>query len=230
MFGTVSKHVVRRAAILMLTAGALTACDPSGITIQNTNSSNDGPRVNIRGTLNMAILVPSGSGDANQEKLANDLVSAAEMALKNYPETKIALRVYSTAGNAATASAAAQKALNDGAKVIIGPLFAEAANAVGQVAAAKGVNVLSFSNNTDVAGGNVFVMGNTFQNTADRIVGYAASRGFRSIAVVAPENSTGELAAGAVRAAASKSRRALFRHVQLSVFTRWYLIQNSGHR
>ena len=204
MFGLFSANVARRAAILLLTASALSACDPSGITLPSSGSG-DGPRVNPRGTLNIAILVPSGSGDANQERLADDLVRAAEMALKNYPETKIALRVYPTAGNATTASAAAQKALNDGAKVIIGPLFAEAANAAGQVAAAKGVNVLSFSNNTDVAGGNVFVMGNTFQNTADRIVGYAASKGFRSVAVVAPQNSSGELAAAAVRGAAAKS-------------------------
>ena len=40
-----------------------------------------------------------------------------------------------------------------------------------------GLTVLSFSNNASVAGQNVYVLGNTFDNTADRLVGYGLSRG-----------------------------------------------------
>ena len=39
--------------------------------------------------------------------------------------------------------------MNDGAKIILGPVYAEAANAAGIAAARKGVNVLAFSNNLD---------------------------------------------------------------------------------
>ena len=73
--------------------------------------------------------------------------------------------------------------MNDGAKIILGPVYAAAANAAGTAVAARGVNVLSFSNNTDIAGGNVFVLGHTFENTASRLVGYATSQGKRNFTI-----------------------------------------------
>ena len=90
---------------------------------------------------------------------------------------QIDLRVYGTAGNAQTAANQAAVAVNDGAAIIIGPLYAEAANAAGITAAQNGVNVLAFSNNTTIAGGNVFVLGATFDNSANRLVGFAAGQG-----------------------------------------------------
>jgi len=155
----------RRALIGGLLALSLAACEDITPTTTQSTGGSDGPRINPNNVTAVALLVPSGSGNANQENLANNLIRAAEMAIADHPGAKIDLRVYATAGNAGQASAAAQKAIGQGAKIIIGPLFAEAANAVGKVAAANNVNVLSFSNNTQVAGGNVFVLGNTFQNT-----------------------------------------------------------------
>ncbi|GLQ35004.1 penicillin-binding protein activator [Amylibacter marinus] len=203
MFGKKPLDFARRSTVALLFAGGLSACVPS--TGTTTSSNGDGPRVNPKATVKVALLVPSGSGNANHDSLADNLTKAAEMALKDHPEAKIRLKVYSTGGNAQQAASAARAALSDGSKVIIGPLFAEAANAVGQVAATKGINVLSFSNNTDVAGGNVFVMGNTFQNTANRIVSHASAQGFKSIAVIAPQNAAGQLASSAVRSAVSRS-------------------------
>ncbi|MDZ7907792.1 MAG: ABC transporter substrate-binding protein [Gemmobacter sp.] len=61
------------------------------------------------------------------------------------------------------------KAVDEGARIILGPVYAQEANAAGVAVAGRGVNVLSFSNNPDIAGRNVFVLGPTFQNTADRL-------------------------------------------------------------
>ncbi len=68
--------------------------------------------------------------------------------------------------------------------MILGPVFAGAANAAGVAVADQGINVLAFSNNTGIAGGNVFVLGPTFQNAADRLTRYAARQGKGSIFVV----------------------------------------------
>ena len=43
--------------------------------------------------------------------------------------------------------------------------------------AGAGVNVLAFSNNPDIAGGNVFVLGPTFQNTANRLASLRRAAG-----------------------------------------------------
>ncbi len=96
----------------------------------------------------------------------------------------IDLRVYSTAGDANQAASMATKAVNDGAKVILGPVFAQSANAAGVAVARRNVNVLSFSNNPNIAGGNVFILGNTFQNTANRLTRYATRQGKGKILVV----------------------------------------------
>jgi len=120
-------------------------------------------------------------------------------------DVKTDLRVYNTAANATTASNATIKAINEGAKVIIGPLYAEAANAAGLAAAGRSVNVLAFSNNTEIAGGNVFLLGNTFDNTARRLVRYAAGQGKKKVMVVHANTPAGELGKQAIEKATSGS-------------------------
>ena len=114
----------------------LSACDvplPSGPLLGNTR------------TVKVALLVPQSS--ANGAPIALSLENAARLAAEDLGEgVQIDLMVYDTGGTPAGAEVAARNALSDGAKVFLGPLFAEAANSAGQVAASRGVNVLTFSN------------------------------------------------------------------------------------
>ncbi len=82
------------------------------------------------------------------------------------------LAVYPTGGSSAGGASAASQAVAEGAKIIVGPLFSTETAGAGPVAASSGLTVLSLSNNTDVAGGNVFILGTSFANTADRLVAY----------------------------------------------------------
>jgi outer membrane PBP1 activator LpoA protein len=176
----------------------LSGCIDTGLTSR-------GPNVNTGKPVVVALLVPSESGNAQQDALADSLVRAAELAISQMPQAKIDLRVYSTAGNADKATQAARQALSDGAKIFVGPLFAEAANAAGTVAATKGVNVLSFSNNPTIAGGNVFILGDTFQNTANRIIGYSVANGRRNIGAIARSDAAGDVAIQAIQSAALRN-------------------------
>jgi hypothetical protein len=72
---------------------------------------------------------------------------------------------------------------------------------VGPAVAGDGINVLSFSNNTAVAGGNVFVLGMTFENTAERLLAHAAGQDRGRVMIVAERNLRGELATSAIRRA-----------------------------
>ncbi|MBL4559147.1 MAG: ABC transporter substrate-binding protein [Rhodobacteraceae bacterium] len=140
----------------------------------------------------------AGAGDRKRRRLAIADLSGAE----------IDLRVYSTAGDPARAAQVARQAVDEGADVIVGPLFSEAANAAGQAVAGRGVNVLSLSNNAEIAGGNVFVLGYTFGDIARRVVGFAAAQGRSRIMIVYPETSAGAVARDAtVRAVAASGRR-----------------------
>lgn len=157
-------------------AAALSACDPTALT--------GGPGAGGSDTVQVALLVPAGAGDGNVAFLAQNLTNAARLAAADLDGAQVDLRVYDTAGNAAQAARVTSQAIGEGADVIVGPLFAEAAAAAGVAAAGSGVTVLSFSNNPGIAGGNVFVMGPTFDNTARRLLGYARRQGVSSIMIV----------------------------------------------
>ncbi|MFV2053618.1 penicillin-binding protein activator [Aliiroseovarius sp. YM-037] len=156
----------------------LAACDTVPI------GANTGPRINTNNPVPVALLVPRGSANQGDAVLAQSLENAARLAIADLGGVDIDLRVYGTGGQAGLAAQVAQQAVDDGAKIILGPVFAEAANAAGVAVANRNVNVLSFSNNTEIAGGNVFVLGNTFQNSAGRLASYAVRQGKGRIVVV----------------------------------------------
>ena len=62
--------------------------------------------------------------------------NAADMALAEFNAPNVQLLVKDDAGSAEGARQAAQQALNEGAEIILGPLFAQSVTLVGQVARA----------------------------------------------------------------------------------------------
>lgn len=153
----------------------------------------------------VALLVPGGSSSPNINALAQSLKNAARMAAADAQGATIDLRIYDTGGDAAKAVAQANAAADAGAKIIVGPLYAEAANAVGNAMTPRNINVLSFSNNTEIAGGNVFTMGTSFANVADRLVGYGVKQGKKNIYVVAENDVAGQIGGRAIETAIARN-------------------------
>ena len=162
-----------------------------------------GPTINTGKAVPVALLVPGGSGSGSDEVIARSLENAARMAISDLDGAKIDLRVYNTAGNPATAAEVAKEAVNDGAKIILGPVYAASANAVGVAVRGRNVNVLAFSNNVAIAGGNVFVLGPTYQNTANRLISYARRTGLSNILLVEDPGLAGKVGGDALRSAAA---------------------------
>jgi ABC-type branched-subunit amino acid transport system substrate-binding protein len=189
-----------RLALLLLTALGLAACD----TLPGSGT-NTGLRINTDRPVQVALLVPGGSGQSGDSVLAESLEKAARLAISDLQDARIDLRVYNTGGQPAQAAQVAVAAVGDGARVILGPVFGEAANAAGVAVAPRNVNVLSFSNNTAIAGGNVFVLGPTFDNTASRLVRYAAAQGRDRILVVHDQTTAGEAGRRAIERAIARS-------------------------
>ena len=165
-----------------------------------TNRLADGQGEYMADPVPVALLVPN-SAEATAP-IAASLENAARLAVADLDRIKIDLRVYDTAGNADIAARQAQRAVKEGAKIIVGPLYGGAANAAGLAVADKNVNVLSFSNNSAIAGGNVLVLGKTFDNTAKRIVEFAAAQGKMRAMIVHPNNVEGSFGRLALERAA----------------------------
>ncbi len=186
-----------RTAALILATATLAACAAPGARV----AGNDGITVDPSQPVKVALLLPYGTGDPGREQIARSLENAARLAQADLRDATLELTVYPTSGSTAGGSAAAAQAVAAGAKIIVGPLFStETAGAEGPASAA-GLTLLSLSNNPSVAGGNVYVLGTTFRNTADRLVSYGQSRGLNSFGVVYPAGLEGETARDAVREA-----------------------------
>ena len=192
---------VRTGAILLVTGAALAACNVAG----PGASSGGGGRAGS-GPTEVALLVPYGSSRSTDAVVARSLENAARLAAADLGDGVVSITVYPTQGTPAGAGAAATTAIAEGAQVILGPLYAETTAAAGVAASSAGIPVLSFSNNTAVAGGNVWVLGNTFENTARRVLGFAAAQGRNRVLVTHSSDGTGQIANDAIVRAAGETR------------------------
>lgn len=184
----------------VLAAMTLAACEPIEM---GASGPQTGQLIDPSQPVQVALLVPGGNADLDW--LARSLTNSAKMAAADARGATIDLRIYNAGAEPGAAVASANQAVAEGARIILGPLFADSANAVGNAMAPKGVNVLSFSNNTDIAGGNVFVLGNTFDNIADRLVSYGVKNGKRRILMVAEDDAAGQVGARAIQRAIQKN-------------------------
>ena len=192
---------ILRLFTLPLAVLALAGCDSGGY--------GGGPRIDTSQPVPVALLVPSGSGASGDEVLAQSLENAARLAMRDLGDITIDLRVYATKGDATVAADQAQLAVAEGAKIILGPVYAEAANAAGLAVAQSGVNLLSFSNNTAIAGGNVFVLGASFETTAERLVSFAGAQGKDRIVIVHAQDFAEERGRDAIAGAIAAQRATL---------------------
>jgi ABC-type branched-subunit amino acid transport system substrate-binding protein len=121
------------------------------------------------------------------------------MALAEFNSPNIQLLVKDDGGTAQGAQQAAQQALSEGAEIIVGPLFAQAVAAVGQVARGRGVPVIAFSTDVSVAARGVYLLSFLPESDVDRIVDFAVSQGKRSFAAMLPENAYGTVVEAALQ-------------------------------
>ncbi len=183
-----------RSSIAALSLLALAACDVPVIQGGGNFSGK---------TVKVALLVPYGSSTPSDDVLARSLENAARLAIADLGNSNIQLTVYNTAAQASVTTTAANQAAADGAQIIIGPLRSDAANAAAIAVRDDKLNVLSFSNNASIAGGNLFVLGNTFDNIARRLMRYSSAQGRSRLVVVHPKTAVGTIARNAVVKATS---------------------------
>ncbi|TNC51894.1 penicillin-binding protein activator [Rubellimicrobium rubrum] len=178
------------------------ACAP----VATTGGGPEAPTLQAGAPVPVALLVPAGSPNESDNFVAQNLENAARLAIADLNGVQVDLRVYATGGNPTRAATVAQTAVAEGAAIILGPLRAEEANAVGVAVADSGVNVMAFSNNPTIAGGNVFILGPTFQNTADRLIRYGRGVGIDRYFVVHGTDLGGTLGRDAIQASAAQNR------------------------
>jgi ABC-type branched-subunit amino acid transport system substrate-binding protein len=148
------------------------------------------------GAVKVALLLPL-TGSGNTPSVAKALKQAAELALFDFDNPSVSLVPKDTRGTPDGARAAAQSAIQDGAELIIGPLFAGEVAGAAPVARQSNIPMIAFSSDEKVAGGGVYLLSFLAGRDVPRIVSYAASRGKRNFALLIPQSPYGRLAEAA---------------------------------
>jgi ABC-type branched-subunit amino acid transport system substrate-binding protein len=143
-----------------------------------------------QGQVRVALILPL-SAQGNAGVAAQSMKNAAEMAIAEFKNPNIQLLVKDDGGTPQGAQAGAQQAINEGAEIIIGPLFAEAVRAVGATARPRGIPVIAFSTDVSVAARGIYLLSFLPETDVKRIVDYAVSRGKRSFAAMMPDSAYG---------------------------------------
>jgi branched-chain amino acid transport system substrate-binding protein len=144
----------------------------------------------IAGAVRVGLVLPM-SAAGNAGLAAQSMKNAADMALAEFNNSSVQLLLKDDGGTAQGAAQAVQQALDEGAQIIIGPLFAHSVGAAGQTARARGVPVIAFSTDTNVASRGVYLLSFLPETDVERVVAYAVSQGKRSFAALMPENAYG---------------------------------------
>ncbi len=150
------------------------------------------------GQVRVGLILPL-SAAGNVGVAAQSMRNAGEMALAEFHNPNIQLLVKDDGASAFGAQQAAQQALEEGAQIILGPLFAQSVAAVGQVARARNVPVIAFSTDASVAAHGVYLLSFLPESDAERIISYSASVGKRAIAALIPDNAYGSVVEAALK-------------------------------
>src|SRR6202166_5216993 len=180
----------RRTAIgLILGAPLLGACSGMSSLSNPFSSGPDAgpagppqqPQAVGTGQVKVGLVLPlSASGNAGVAALS--MKNAAEMALAEFLNPNIQLLIKDDGGSPQGASQGTQQALDEGAEIILGPLFASSVPATAQLARGRGVSVIAFSTDSSVAGRGVYLLSFLPESDVNRIVEYSASIGKKSFA------------------------------------------------
>ncbi len=159
-----------------------------GKTLAETQKSGNVP---YKGDIKIAVLLPL-TGD--KAELARDLLDAAMLAVydsknNNASGYSITLIPKDDASSPSVAAAMAKQAIEEGAKIIVGPLHSQSVDTVKQVSGAT--PIIALSNNSDVMGENCFVFGITPESEVARITKYIMKQDKLKFAALVPNNEYG---------------------------------------
>jgi len=141
------------------------------------------------GPVRVALLVPLSGPE---EALGKAMLNAAQLALFDIAPDHVMLMPRDTKGTSAGAEKAAEEVLEEGAEIILGPIFSHAVRGAAAPARNREINVIAFSTDTAVAGNGVYLMGFTSRRQVDRVIAYAREQGLWRFAAIAPATNYGD--------------------------------------
>ena len=149
------------------------------------------PHMAGRDIKRLALLLPFSSPNPVLREEAGSMLKAAEMAVFDREESDVLLIAMDTAGSEKGAQDATDRAIKNGADIILGPLLGPNVRASGRAARRSKTPVIGFSTDQTVAGNGVYLLSFPPEAEVERITEYAATQGARSFAFFGPDSGYG---------------------------------------
>lgn len=146
-----------------------------------------------RTPVRVGILLPFASTTPSVKALAVAMLKSAELALYDSANKEIILMTADEGTTAESSRSAAVRLLDQGAEIIVGPLFSASVRAISREARDRGVPVLAFSTDKSVAGDGIFLMSFLPENDVKRVVSYAIAQGHRKFAALSAKTPYGDV-------------------------------------
>jgi ABC-type branched-subunit amino acid transport system substrate-binding protein len=184
----------------------LTENKPTFLTLANI----PGDRTPVR----VGLILPFNSAVASVKALSAAMLKSAQLAMYEAGNKDILLMTADEGGTAESAAAAAVKLLDQGAEIIIGPLYAQSVRAISHEARDRGVPVLAFSTDRSVAGDGIYLLGFLPEYDTTRVTSYALAQGRHRFAALVPSTAYGDVTLDALKGALTSSKGGQLGEVQ----------------
>lgn len=136
----------------------------------------------------VALLLPLSGSEA---EIGQALLRSSTMALFDAYDPRLVLLPIDTKASAVGAESAAQRAIDEGASIVLGPLLAGNVSAAGKVLDGSNISLIGFSNDSTIAAAGRFIMGFMPELEVKRVVDYAVSIGLVEYAALVPDGRYG---------------------------------------
>ena len=185
-------------------SGALNSRDLSRSTVAAPGVTTPEPTPNRGvGDYKVGLILPL-SANGNAGAAGQAMRNAAEMALAELGDSNIQLLPKDDGGTGPGAQAAVQQATDEGAQVILGPLFSQSVTSARPIARDRGVPMIAFSTDTNVAAAGTYLLSFLPESDVARVVDYAISQGKRSFIGLLPATAYGSVVEGEFKQAVAR--------------------------
>ncbi len=138
------------------------------------------------------VMLPFSDRRANVRTQTEGMLAAIELALFDSVGDNFVILPKDTRGSQATALQVADELVANGADIVLGPLFGANVDPVRTITAIEGVPIVSFSNDSSVAGGGTWLASIAPEAEVAEIIRYASLQGYDDFAFFGPQSALGQ--------------------------------------
>ena len=140
--------------------------------------------------IKVGVMLPL-SGEHSE--IGNLILNAIEMAVFQTEENKLELHIKDTEAKSDIAKKVLSELIDEGVKVVIGPLFSKSLAAIQSEVASKNINIFALTNNINLRNKGIWIFGVDPQAQTEKVLRYALEKGSKNIAALLPQNAYGLL-------------------------------------